>query len=402
MSAKHDSPPVPTSSAPQTHSISKDEIARLAERHGFDACHITRPQIAPKHSAHLDAWIKGGFHADMEWMAEAERVARRKAPESLLDAVKTVICVAMCYTPPAYSLAEGDEAKESGVISAYAHGDDYHEVMKKRLKALARDLDDLLGRHDQRIYVDTAPVLEHALAESSGLGWQGKHSLTLNREIGSWFLLGELFTTAEIEPDQPGSQHCGSCTSCIDICPTKAIVAPFMVDANLCISYLTIEYRGFIPRELRPLMGNHIYGCDDCQMICPWNRHAAAPEPDLLTPKRENILPELASLLQLDEAGFRVRFAKSPVKRTGRAALQRNVCIAMGNAKDARFSPVLVDALKHDSPLVRGHAAWALGQLNTADDAGILAALEAAGASEPDEQAREEMNLTTENIRMKL
>jgi len=400
MSAKHDLPQVQMPSKLQANSISKDEIVRLAKLHGFDACHITQPQITPKHIACLDAWINAGFHADLEWMAEAERVARRKTPESLLDRVKSVICVAMRYTPPNYSLAEGNEAKNSGVISAYAHGDDYHEVMKKRLKTLARDLDELMGQHDQRIYVDTAPVLEHALAESSGLGWQGKHSLTLNREIGSWFLLGELFTTAEIEPDHPASQHCGSCTACIDICPTKAIVAPFMVDANLCISYLTIEYRGFIPRKLRSLIGNHIYGCDDCQMICPWNRHAAAPEPDLLTPKRENILPELVSLLQLDDAAFRLRFAKSPVKRTGRAALQRNICIAMGNAKDVRFSPVLVDALKHDSPLVRGHAAWALGQLNASGHVEILAALEAARASELDEQACEEMNITIKNIRM--
>jgi len=379
----------------------KKRIVRLAAKHGFDACHFTLPKIDAKFARHLDKWLATSFHADMAWMAESERIALRKDPQSMLDGVKTVICVAMCYTPPAYTLSHAENASDKGVISAYAHGDDYHDVMKKRLKALAQDLDALQGKHDQRIYVDTAPVLEHALAESSGLGWQGKHSLTLSRKTGSWILLGELFTTAVIEPDEASEFHCGSCTACIDICPTKAIVAPFMVDANLCISYLTIEYRGFIPREVRPLMGNHIYGCDDCQMVCPWNRHVAAPEPDLLTPKRENVLPELASLLQMDEVDFRARFAKSPVKRSGRAVLQRNICIAMGNAKDARFSPMLVEALKHDSPLVRGHAAWALEQLNAEGyEEEILAALEAARSSEADEQAREEMNITIENIRM--
>jgi len=381
--------------------ISSAAIARLAAERGFNACHVTRPQISKEFSDHLDHWIDAGYYADMEWMAESERLGRRKDPSSMLDEVKSVICLAMRYTPPAYALADAEQAAERGVISAYAHGDDYHEVMKKRLKALARDLDNLLGSHDQRVYVDTAPVLEHALAESSGLGWQGKHSLTLNRELGSYFLLAELFTTADIEPDEAADFHCGSCTACIDICPTKAIVAPFTVDANLCISYLSIEYKGFIRRELRPLMGNRIYGCDDCQMVCPWNKHASAPEPDLLTPRGENILPGLASLLQLDEANFRQRFAKSPVKRTGRAALQRNVCIAMGNSGDVRFVPPLMDELKHDAALVRGHAAWALGRFPTIDRDAVLPALQAAGAAEPDEQALEEMNLTIENIRMK-
>ncbi|HKI61900.1 MAG TPA: tRNA epoxyqueuosine(34) reductase QueG [Mariprofundaceae bacterium] len=381
--------------------VLKESIVRLAAKHGFDACHFTLPKIDAPFGQHLDEWLAAGFHADLTWMAESERLARRKNPSCMLDGVKTVICVAMRYSPPAYALSDAEYASDKGVISAYAHGNDYHDVMKKRLKTLARDLDALLGKHDQRIYVDTAPVLEHALAESSGLGWQGKHSLTLNRKIGSWFLLGELFTTAEIDPDHSASQHCGSCRACIDICPTKAIVAPFVVDSNRCISYLTIEYRGYIPRELRSMMGNRVYGCDDCQMICPWNRHATAPKPDLLTPKRENILPGLVSLLQLDEVDFRNRFAKSPVKRSGRVVLQRNVCIAMGNTKDVRFAPMLVEALKHDSPLVRGHAAWALEQLNTKDCEEILAALEAARSSEADEQAREEIDLTIRNIRMK-
>ncbi|MDQ6971428.1 MAG: tRNA epoxyqueuosine(34) reductase QueG, partial [Mariprofundaceae bacterium] len=270
---------------------------------------------------------------------------------------------------------------------------------KKRLKQLAKALDSLFGSHEQRVYVDTAPVLEHALAESSGLGWQGKHSLTLNRQHGSWFFLGEIFTTAFIEADDSATAHCGSCTACIDICPTKAIVAPFVVDARLCISYLTIEYKGLIPRELRPLMGNRIYGCDDCQMVCPWNRDAQAPDADLLEPRGENILPELAMLLQLDEAGFRERFRKSPVRRTGKAAIQRNVCTAMGNSGDNGFVPLLMTALKHEAPVVRAHAAWALARIaaadECADDRTHKALLQATDA-EQDQQALDDMRLTLE------
>ncbi|RMG59725.1 MAG: tRNA epoxyqueuosine(34) reductase QueG, partial [Gammaproteobacteria bacterium] len=263
------------------------------------------------------------------------------------------------------------------------------------------DLDDLLGPQDQRVYVDTAPVLEHALAEGSGLGWQGRHSLTIHRDLGSWFLLGELFTTADIAPDEPASFHCGSCTACIDICPTKAIAAPFFVDANRCISYQTIENRGYIPHELRALLGNRIYGCDDCQAICPWNRHAQAPEPDLLAPRGQNILPELASLLALDEASFRARFSKSPVRRTGRLALQRNVCIAMGNSARPAFIELLLDAMDRDEPMLRAHAFWALGELlDTVSDHGrcdaIRKQLRRVAAAETDEKAHEDMRLTLE------
>jgi len=286
------------------------------------------------------------------------------------------------------------------VIAAYAHGDDYHEVMKKRLKALARDLDKLLGAHDQRVYVDTAPVLEHALAESAGLGWQGKHSLTINKNLGSWMLLGELFTTAELEPDAPASNHCGTCTACIDVCPTKAIVAPYIVDARLCISYLTIEHKGFISRDLRPLMGNRIFGCDDCQMVCPWNRYARAPAPDLLTPRMDNILAELGSLLRFDEEGFRARFRKSPVRRTGRARMLRNVCIAAANSGDTAFVPMLVEALSDADALIRGHAAWALGRLCDAAVRGeVLGALTVAMGSEEDHDVLEEMATTISNIK---
>jgi len=365
----------------------------MALERGFEGCHFSRPEVSDKHGEALDAWLGQGMQGDMAWMAEKSRVLRRKHPESMLEDVRTVISVAMRYTPPGYTLEEAEAAEGRGVISAYAHGDDYHEEMKKRLKTLARDLDELLGRHDQRVYVDTAPVLEHAFAESGGLGWQGKHSLSLNREHGSWFLLGEIFTTAQLPPDEAAGFHCGTCTACIDACPTGAIVAPFVVDARRCISYLTIEYKGLIPRELRPLMGNRIYGCDDCQMVCPWNSEIEAPGKDLLAPSGENYLPELAMLLQLDEAGFRERFCKSPVRRTGRVALLRNVCLAMGNSGDNGFVPLLIAALNDAAAMVRAHAAWALARL-APGNARIHKALLQAMDAEPDEQAREDMRQT--------
>jgi len=329
----------------------------------------------------------------------------------MLQDVRSVITVAMPYTPPAYSLDEACHAKQQGVISAYAHGDDYHDVMKKRLKALAAELDVMLGKHDQRVFVDTAPVLEHALAEAAGLGWQGKHSLTIDRKIGSWFLLGEIFTTANIAVDEPAVNHCGSCSACIDVCPTQAIVAPYVVDARLCISYLTIEFDGFIPRPLRPLMGNRIYGCDDCQMVCPWNDHVSKTplvlndlqrSEDLLKPRRENYLPDLASLLRLDADGFRKLFRKSPIKRTKRAGLLRNVCIAMGNSGDAVFADDLLQALADDEALIRGHAAWALGRLEYVENQQrIMTELHALAQCENNNEVLEEINITTEYLRSK-
>jgi len=376
-------------------------IRAKALEHGFDLCCFARPDVPELHRSGYQAWVAAGMHGEMTWMAEESRVERRKQPDSMLDNGRTVITVGMRHTPPPYSM-ESVESEEQGrgIIAAYAHGDDYHEVMKKRLKILARDLDEVLGKHVQRVYVDTAPVLEHALAENAGLGWQGKHSLTINKDLGSWVMLGEVFTTAEIEPDKPASNHCGTCMACMDICPTKAIVAPYVVDARLCISYLTIEFDGFIPRKLRPLMGNHIFGCDDCQLVCPWNRHAVTPDPDLLAPREENLLPELTGLLQLDTEAFRQRFRKSPVRRTGRGGLLRNVCIAMGNSGDTGFVPALAGALTDTEALIRGHAAWALGQLaSRANYRQIGAALEQTKQHENDMNVLEEIELSIENIK---
>lgn len=338
----------------------RDRVKALAAEAGFDFCGITRPRVAARDAAALRAWVDAGHHADMWWMAEEERLARRMRPASLLDGVRSVICVAMRYTPPQPATTDG---QPRGIVAAYAWGSDYHKVMKRRLRRLARALDRLLGRHDQRIFVDTAPVLEHALAASAGIAWQGKHSLSLNRTGGSWLLLGELFTTAELPCDPPATHHCGSCRACIDACPTGAIVAPFVVDARRCIAWLTIEYDGPIPPPLRPLLGRRIFGCDDCQTVCPWNRAVAAPHPDLLAPKNENRAPLLTELLTLDEAGFRIRFRGTPLRRGGRIRLVRNACIAAGNSGDRRLIPPLRALLRDEAPLLREHAAWALERI---------------------------------------
>lgn len=380
----------------------KEAVRALAREHGFDLCRFARPKLPAVHAKGYAAWLDAGMQGSMDYMAEKDRANRRRHPETMLAGVQTVITLGMRHSPPPYTLEEAGNTQGMGVIAAYALGDDYHKVMKKRLKAFAGALDEMLGKHEQRVYVDTAPVLEHAFAEQSGLGWQGKHSLTIHRGLGSWFLLGEIFTTAAIAPDAPASNHCGTCSACIDVCPTKAIVAPFMVDARLCISYLTIEHKGFIPRPLRPLMGNRIFGCDDCQQACPWNRHARAPEPDLLAPRDENCLPDLLGLFVLDEVGFRARFRKSPVRRTGRGGLLRNIAIAMGNSGNGRYIPALQDALSDAEPLVRAHATWALGQLyNAADAEKLLSVLEQCLSMESVQEVQEELRLSIEYIKEK-
>ena len=367
----------------------------MAKQHGFDLCRFARPEIQASHASAFEQWVEAGMHGDMAYMAEETRMRRRIHPETMLEGVRSAITVGMWHSPPAYTLAEAEKTKDRGAIAAFAHGDDYHDVMKKMLKAFARDLDALLGEHRQRVYVDTAPVLEHALAEFSGLGWQGKHSLTINKDFGSWFMLGELFTTAELAPDAPASNHCGTCVACMSICPTNAIVAPYIVDARSCISYLTIEYKGFIPLELRPLLGNRIFGCDDCLAICPWNRHAHTPETDLLHPRDDNRLPELSELFGLDEEGFRRRFRKSPVKRTGRGGLLRNVAIAMGNSGNSGYAKELTGALADPEPLIRGHAPWALARLGITS---ALAALYTCLGQERHEEVRQEMSLSIHTL----
>ncbi|MDQ6975552.1 MAG: tRNA epoxyqueuosine(34) reductase QueG [Mariprofundaceae bacterium] len=367
-------------------------IKELAHACGFPLCSITRPMINARNRQALLDWIAAGHFADMAWMTETVRLERRLHPGSMLDAVESVIVLGMPYQVSDGLPRSGSPAQ--GMIAAYAQGDDYHDVMKKKLRAFCRSLQSHAdhGTPDQRIYVDTAPVLEHALAEAGGLGWLGKHSLSIDRQYGSWFMLGEVFTTAILPVDSPVSAHCGTCTACINQCPTAAIVAPMTVDARRCISWLTIEFKGFIPEDLRPLMGLHIYGCDDCQSCCPWNDHACIADRYFLETREENILPTLASLLCLDDTGFRQRFKKSPIKRTGREAFVRNVCIAAGNTHDNQLYAPLRLLLTDDSAIVRAHAAWALVRVaNHGQQTELLACLQQALALEAQPQVRGEL-----------
>jgi epoxyqueuosine reductase len=275
--------------------------------------------------------------------------------------VRAVIMLGMNYGPARDPLAILDRP-DCGAISVYAQGDDYHEVIKPRLKAIARWLVGAAGG-DAKVFVDTAALMEKPLAAAAGLGWQGKHTNLVSREQGSWLFLGAILTTLDLPPDEPERDHCGTCRACLDICPTAAFPAPYRLDARRCISYLTIEHKGAIPRELRPLMGNRIYGCDDCLAVCPWNKFAQAGREARLAARAELGEPRLADLARLDDAGFRALFRKSPVKRTGRDRFVRNVLIAIGNSGDPSLAAEAERLLGDPSPLVRGAAVWSLGRL---------------------------------------
>jgi epoxyqueuosine reductase len=296
----------------------------------------------------------------MEWMAK--NADRRGDPRTLWSEVRAVVMLGFNYGPADDPLAIL-KARTRGAISVYAQGDDYHELIKPRLKSLGRWLVENAGG-DIKVFVDTAPVMEKPLAEAAGLGWQGKHTNLVSREHGSWLFLGAIFTTLELPPDRPDDDHCGTCRACLDICPTGAFPAPYRLDARRCISYLTIEHKGPIPRELRPLMGNRIYGCDDCLAVCPWNKFARAGREAKLAARAALRAPPLAELAGLDDAGFRALFTKSAVKRIGRARFLRNVLIAIGNSGDPTLASAAERLLADASPLVRGAAVWALGRLD--------------------------------------
>jgi epoxyqueuosine reductase len=296
----------------------------------------------------------------MEWMAK--NADRRGDPRTLWSEVRAVVMLGVNYGPADDPLAIL-KARTRGAISVYAQGDDYHELIKPRLKSLGRWLVENAGG-DIKVFVDTAPVMEKPLAEAAGLGWQGKHTNLVSREHGSWLFLGAIFTTLELPPDRPDDDHCGTCRACLDICPTGAFPAPYRLDARRCISYLTIEHKGRIPRELRALMGNRIYGCDDCLAVCPWNKFARAGGKAKLAARAALRAPQLAELARLDDAGFRALFTKSAVKRIGRARFLRNVLIAIGNSGDSTLASEAERLLDDASPLVRGAAVWALGRLD--------------------------------------
>ena len=338
--------------------------AKAAEL-GFCAIGVARADAAPRSAERLSAWLDAGAHGNMIWMEET--AARRGSPAGLWSEVRSVISLGMSYAPEGDPLALADAA-DRGRISVYAQGADYHDVVKKGLKALARWLVAEAGC-ELKVFVDTAPVMEKPLAEAAGIGWQGKHTNLVSREHGSWLFLGAIYTTLELgddlPADDPHAPRCGTCTACLDICPTAAFPAPFQLDARRCISYLTIEHKGPIPDEFRQAIGNRIYGCDDCLAVCPWNRFAdAARANKAFLPRAELAAPALADLLRLDDAGFRAIFAGSPIKRIGRGRMVRNAAIAAGNSGLPELAPALQALLGDDDPVVAEAASWALDRLD--------------------------------------
>jgi epoxyqueuosine reductase len=332
-----------------------------AKSEGFAAFGIAPGRLAPTAGVRLRQWLREGLHGDMLWMES--RADERANPDILWPEVKSVIMLGMSYAPPQDPMVLADRDTRAR-ISVYAQGRDYHDVVKGALKRLAGWLAHEAGA-GVKVFVDTAPVMEKALAQSAGLGWQGKHSNVVSREHGSWLFLGAIYTTAALAPALPAEDSCGSCRLCQDICPTNAFPAPYRLDARRCISYLTIEHKGPIDFELRPLMGNHIYGCDDCLAVCPWNKFAeTAAAHKAFLPRAELVAPQIADLLTLDDAAFRKLFSGSPIKRIGRDRFVRNVLIAAGNGTDAGLIAQIEVLLADPAPVVRGAAIWALGRLS--------------------------------------
>jgi len=352
---------------------------RAARQHGFDTVGITRPDSIPLASERLQQFLADGAHGDMEWMATT--AARRGNPRALWPQVRSVIVLGLNYGPDTDPLAIL-RRRDRGAISVYAQADDYHDIIKPRLKALARWLIAQAGG-DVKVFVDTAAVMEKPLAAAAGLGWQGKHTNLVSRQFGSWLFLGAIFTTLDLPPDAPETDYCGTCRACIDICPTAAFPAPYRLDARRCISYLTIEHKGPIPRELRAAIGNRIYGCDDCLAVCPWNKFARAGHEMRLASRDELHAARLVDLARLDDTAFRKMFSKSPVKRTGRDRFVRNVLVAIGNSGDATLAAEAVRLLADSSPLVRGAAVWALSRLLPPERLAALAAARQPQESEP-------------------
>ena len=337
-------------------------LRALALDAGFDVVRVTRADEPWDASDRLREFVGEGRHGTMDWMAET--LERRVHPTNMWPEAKSAVVVGLDYGPahdPLEILGRRDEA----AISVYAQNRDYHDLIKKRLKRFAGAFHRESGAA-VKVFVDTAPLMEKPLAEKSGLGWQGKHTNLVSRERGSWLFLGVMLTEAELEPDNPEIDHCGSCRACLDICPTNAFPAPYRIDARRCISYLTIEHKGPIPSEFRAAMGNRIYGCDDCLAVCPWNKFAQVSKESAFHPRPELTGPKLADLAQLDDAGFRALFTASPIKRIGRDRFLRNVLIALGNSGDPALAEIACARLDDASALVRGAAVWALRRLDPA------------------------------------
>ena len=342
----------------------KDRLTAFARDAGFGKVGVCRPDAVPQMAERLAAFVADGRHGQMAWMAD--RMQWRGDPTALWPEARSVIMLAEVYTPDHDPLAVLDE-RDRAAISVYAQGRDYHDVVKKRLKVVGRWLIDQVPGAEIKVFVDTAPVMEKPLAQAAGLGWQGKHTNLLGRDLGNWVFLGAIFTTVALEPDTPEISHCGSCTACLDICPTQAFPAAYQLDARRCISYLTIEHKGPVDPDLRGLMGNRIYGCDDCLAVCPWNKFAASGRDARLAARDDLLAPPLAELAQLDDAAFRARFAGSPIKRIGRDRFVRNVAYALGNSGDPAMVAHLSHLVNDLDATVADAARWAVLRLQRAD-----------------------------------
>lgn len=382
-------PSSPPSPSPNDHLRARLRAEALAL--GFDAVGFAPASVPQRAAEGLRTFLAEGRHGDMGWMeAHADW---RADPQTLWPDARSILVVGQNYAPAHDPMGLLDQP-DRGAISAYARNKDYHDLMKARLRTLAgvavAEAAKLGLPQEVKLFVDTAPVLEKPLAVQAGLGWQGKHTNMVSRRFGSWLFLGELFLAADLAPEAAEPDHCGRCSRCLTACPTAAFPAPYQLDARRCIAYLTIEHKGVIPAEFRPLIGNRVYGCDDCLAVCPWNKFASATREAAFFPRIELTAPRLADLAELDDADFRALFAGSPIKRIGRARFIRNVLIALGNSGQPRFAPVVEARLSDDSPLVRGMAVWALGRLAPER----LAALD---GPEEDEGVRTEWALARQN-----
>lgn len=371
----------------------RDRIAGKARELGFDEVGFAPVTLDADVRSNLDGYLSKGMHGEMDWLvAKAER---RRQPSALWPEARSVIALAMNYTPDVDAFESLDQPG-IGHLSVYARGRDYHDVVKKQLKALGRWICETFPG-DVKVFVDTAPVMEKPVAQRAGLGWQGKHTNLVSRSHGSWLFLGEVFTTLDLREDTPETDHCGQCRACLDACPTNAFPAPYQIDARRCISYLTIEHKGPIDRELRPLIGNRIYGCDDCLAACPWNKFAQSAPVRELRARPDLMAPRLTDLARLDDETFRTFFSRTAIKRIGRDRFVRNVLIGLGNMGGEGALEAVRTRLEDEAPVVRGAAVWALSQLlSTAafeeyrrkragqeDDVEVLAEWDAAAAPVP-------------------
>lgn len=342
----------------------KEAIHAAAMAHGFAVCGFARADAIPQAGARLHQWLAEGCHGDMLWMED--RASQRESPQGLWPDVRSVIALGMAYTPGGDPLMLAEQPTR-GRISVHAQGTDYHDIVKRALKAIARDMVALAPDAPLKVFVDTAPVMEKPLAAAAGLGWQGKHTNVVSRSDGSWLFLGAIYTTLDLPPDTPARDRCGSCDACQRACPTDAFPEPYRLDARRCVSYLTIEHKGPIPEDLRSGIGNRVYGCDDCLAACPWNKFAdVARRHKAFLPRAELVAPRIADLLALDDTEFRQVFAGSPIKRIGRNRMVRNAAIAAGNSGDTQYLPVLDTLMQDEDAVVAEAAIWAVAQITGA------------------------------------